>query len=545
MVHIAMDTQASKGAQLEVAQAEAPDFEKVTWYQDPGLRALYFYCSVLCVASATTGYDGMLLNTSQNLTTWEDYFNHPTGSKQGLLNAIYQIGSLVSFPLVPYMADWWGRRVPIACGGALMVLGGFLGAFANSYGMYLGGRFVLGFGNSLAQMSSPVLLTELCHPQHRGRFTAIYNCLWNLGALFVAWLAWGTMTIHSDWAWRSLTLLQALPALIQLTFIYWVPESPRWLISKERYEEAEHILAKYHANGDKHNSTVAFEFREIKETLRLEFEFQKSSSYMDFLKTKGNRYRLAILVSLGIISQYSGNALFSNYMNLIYTSAGIVKQDQQIPLNGGQTLLALIVSVSCAFLVDRVGRRPLFLASTTGMVLCFMAWTIVSSQYVGPFLADGVTPNPKASNIKTTGYPQIVFVWLFTVFYSLAWSGLLVAYALEILPYKLRAKGLMIMNLTVQSALVLGNYTNAIAWHNLAPHDWTFCLFYTLWDFLELLFVYFFYIETRGPTLEELAKIFDGEGAEVAHLDLREVEKDIQLENEGHEDASVGIERKV
>lgn len=76
----------------------------------------------------------MLLNTSQNLTTWEDYFNHPTGSKQGLLNAIYQIGSLVSFPLVPYMADWWGRRVPIACGGALMVLGGFLGAFANSYG---------------------------------------------------------------------------------------------------------------------------------------------------------------------------------------------------------------------------------------------------------------------------------------------------------------------------------------------------------------------------------------------------------------------------
>lgn len=154
-----------------------------------------------------------------------------------------------------------------------------------------------------------------------------------LTQIVVAWLAWGTMTIHSDWAWRSLTLLQALPALIQLTFIYWVPESPRWLISKERYEEAEHILAKYHANGDKHNSTVAFEFREIKETLRLEFEFQKSSSYMDFLKTKGNRYRLAILVSLGIISQYSGNALFSNYMNLIYTSAGIVKQDQQIPVS--------------------------------------------------------------------------------------------------------------------------------------------------------------------------------------------------------------------
>lgn len=49
--------------------------------------------------------------------------------------------------------------------------------------VYVGGRFVLGFGNSLAQMASPLLLTEICHPQHRGKVTAVYNCLWNLGAL--------------------------------------------------------------------------------------------------------------------------------------------------------------------------------------------------------------------------------------------------------------------------------------------------------------------------------------------------------------------------
>jgi len=311
-------------------------------------------------------------------------------------------------------------------------------------------------------------------------------------------------------------LFQIIPAVVQITFIYWVPESPRWLLSKDRHEEALGILAKYHANGDEMNATVQFEYREIKETLRLEFEYKKTSSYLDFMKTKGNRYRLMLLVSLGIISQYSGNALFSNYMNLIYNSMGITNQNQKIPLNGGQTLLSLVVSVFSAFLVDRVGRRPLFLTATVGMCLMFLAWTITSSFY------------EKTGNISA-GTPQIVFVWMFSAFYAIAWSGLLVAYSLEILPYKLRAKGLMIMNLTVQAALVLGNYTNPIAWANL-PHHYDLSLIYTIWIFVELIFVYLFYIETRGPTLEEIAKIFDGESAEVAHVDIHQVEKEIHAE---------------
>jgi hypothetical protein len=78
------------------------------------------------------------------------------------------------------------------------------------------------------------------------------------------------------------------------------------------------------------------------------------------------------------------------------------------------------------------------------MLLMFLAWTVVSSVY------------EKTQDVKSTGYPQVVFVWLFSVCYAIAWQGLLVAYSLEILPYRLRAKGIMIMNLTVQATLVLG-----------------------------------------------------------------------------------------
>jgi hypothetical protein len=74
---------------------------------------------------------------------------------------------------------------------------------------------------------------------------------------------------------------------------------------------------------------------------------------------------------------------------------------------------------------------------------------------------------------------------------------------------------------------VFNSQTNKLAWENL-PNHWNFMLFYTLWDFCELLFVYFFYVETKGPTLEEIARIFDGDDA-VAHIDFEQVEKEIQI----------------
>lgn len=89
-------------------------------------------------------------------------------------------------------------------------------------------------------------------------------------------------------------------------------------------------MAKYHANGNDQDLTVQFEFREISETLKLEEQARKTSSFMDFFRTKGNRWRLAIIISIGVISQYSGNAVISNYANLIYESAGITSQQQKL-----------------------------------------------------------------------------------------------------------------------------------------------------------------------------------------------------------------------
>ena len=83
-------------------------------------------------------------------------------------------------------------------------------------------------------------------------------------------------------------------------------------------------------------------------------------------------------------------------------------------------------------------------------------------------------------------------------------------------------------NTTARNQAYQISYTNPIAWENL-PHHWNLSLIYTIWIFIELLFVYFFYVETRGPTLEELARIFDGDDAAVANVDLQQVEKEIHI----------------
>ena len=101
------------------------------------------------------------------------------------------------------------------------------------------------------------------------------------------------------------------------------------------------------------------------------------------------------------------------------------------------------------------------------MVFAFTIWTIMAAMY------------DKTGGEARYGISQIVFVWVFGIFYDIGFSGLLVAYTLEVLPFHLRAKGIMIMNITVQATLAVSAQTNPLAWNNLPAH-WNFCLFYTV-----------------------------------------------------------------
>ena len=139
---------------------------------------------------------------------------------------------------------------------------------------------------------------------------------------------------------------------------------------------------------------------------------------------------------------------------------------------------------------------------------------------------------------SAAGNAVIGMLVLYGLAYSIAWSGLLVAYAVEIVPFALRAKGLAIMFFCVNAALFFNNYVNPIA---LAAIGWKYYLVYVSWLLVELLVVYFFYPETRGPTLEEMARIFDGDEAAVGRVDLDIVREKHGIVLEERENAGAQI----
>lgn len=151
--------------------------------------------------------------------------------------------------------------------------------------MFLAGRCLIGLGGGFIATASPPLLAELAYPTHRPVFTAVYNTTWYLGAIVAAWSTYGSFRLTSSWSWRIPSLLQALVSTAQIITIYFVPESPRWLIANDRAEDAAKVLSKYHSGTEEPTDLVLLEIAEI--TAAIEFERSVSSvSYFQFFSTR-------------------------------------------------------------------------------------------------------------------------------------------------------------------------------------------------------------------------------------------------------------------
>ncbi|EMD33849.1 hypothetical protein CERSUDRAFT_117379 [Gelatoporia subvermispora B] len=469
------------------------------WYKNRRLVVLNLWILLLLITSTANGYDGSMMNGLQLLTQWETAFNFPSGSKLGLLGAIQNIGSLGALPFWPYACDGLGRKKTIFLGAVIMCAGAIIQTASQSVEMFIGSRFMLGFGLGFCNAAAPMLVTELAYPSQRAPISSVYNGLWNGGAVIASWVTFGTFHIPNSWSWRIPSACQAIPSVLQVFLIPFAPESPRWLIAKGRDAEALRILAYYHANGNAEDPLVQFEFQEIKAAIDAE-QLQKQTGWLTLFRTPGNRRRLRIIVAIAFFSQWSGNGLVSYYLNQVFDTIGITNKVEQLLISAFLAIWSVFVAVTGGLLCDRAGRRPLFLISTTGMLLFFTLQTTCTGVYA-------------LHQNKAAGNAVVAFIFLYSAAYGLAYSPLIVSYTLEILPFELRAKGFTIFSFAVSASLVFNQYINPIALKAIA---WKYYIVYCVWLVFELVFIYFFLVETRNKTLEETALIFDGDESVVS-----------------------------
>ncbi|ELQ34779.1 MFS hexose transporter [Pyricularia oryzae Y34] len=417
----------------------------------PSLIKLYLLLAPAClVICATNGYDGSVLTGLQGIERWRSQFGDPKGALLGITTAALPLGSIVSTPFSAWLSDRWGRRSSILVGSFIMIIGVILQCVSTSIGTFLGGRMIIGFGITMALTAGPILISELAHPRHR-----------------------------------------AAPACVQMFFVWFLPESPRWLVFCDRSDEAYKTLATYHGGGNWEDPLVRAEFWEMKETLMAE-KATKGVGPGIFLKTPANRKRLVILITLAVFGQWSGNGLVSYYLTKIFTSIGITTQGEQTMLNGTIATVNYATALMSAVMANKFGRRQMFVGGAIAMFISFSSLTASLAVY-----------NETGSNAASKS--ALGFIFIYFACYNVCLDPLIFVYPVEVLTYKQRATGLSIFLFVMKTASVFNQFVNPIGMDALG---WKFYLVYCCWLLIEITVFYFLYPETKGYTLERMQEVF-------------------------------------
>ncbi|CAJ2509990.1 Uu.00g058900.m01.CDS01 [Anthostomella pinea] len=296
--------------------------DKVCWYKKPNLRLLYLMLFPTYIGiELTSGFDSQMINALQIVPLWNAYFDEPDGALKGIISAAYSLGAILSLLFIGIVNDKFGRRGFIARGSLIMVIGALIQGLSVNTGIYIFARLVLGFGILTCIVSGSSLIGELAYPKERPVLTSLFNVSYFVGQLLAAGICFGTNSIASNYAWKIPSWLQMCPSLVQIAFIFFIPESPRWLITKEKSDEAYAILAKYDGEGDHESEFVKAEFVQLQTTISIELDHSKKS-YKNLAATSGMRRRMLISAALGLFTQWSGNTLISYYLSDILDMIG-------------------------------------------------------------------------------------------------------------------------------------------------------------------------------------------------------------------------------
>nr|AEE69031.1 Mfs1 transporter [Colletotrichum lindemuthianum] len=476
----------------------------------PWTKSMFRLYGVLIIAylgGALNGYDGSLMGGLNGMRSYRDYFNKETiDESTGIVFAMYNIGSVAAVFFTGPTNDFLGRRWGMFIGSAIVIVGTCIQAPTKSAGQFLAGRFVLGFGVSFVCVSAPTYVSEMAHPAWRGTITGIYNCTWYVGSIIASWVIYGCSYIDHEGGWRIPIWIQMVTSGIICLGVWFIPESPRWLIANDKYERAARFSPPITAKAPSTTQSYSSNSREMVQQIRTDASDKKWWDYSELWNTHSARRRLICVLGMAVFGQVSGNSLTSYYMTAVLENAGIKDEKKVLALNAINPILCFGAALAGARMTDVVGRRPLLIYSIIFCSFCFAVITGTSK------LATDDAGNVAAAN--TT----IAFIFILGIVFSFGWTPLQSMYIAETLNTATRAKGTAIGNFASAVASTIIQYSSGPAFLHI---EYYFYIVFIFWDLFEAAFIYFFWPETKGRTLEELEEVFSAANPVAKSLEKR------------------------
>jgi MFS transporter, SP family, sugar:H+ symporter len=360
----------------------------------------------------------------------------------GFTVASLLIGCFIGAFFAGRLADIVGRRNTLILAAALFLVGALVQGFAGAQLVFVIARICGGMAVGAASVLSPAYISEVAPAEIRGRLTTVQQIMiiTGLTAAFLvnyalaktAGVSTATFWLGLE-AWRWMFLMQALPAAIFLVALFLIPESPRFLVSKGRDEQATSVLARLFG------SDIA---RAKMEEIRGTFSAEHRPRLSDVLTPAGGPGFLGVRkivwvgIMLAVFQQLVGINVIFYYGATLWQLAGFT-EDQSLLINivsGAVSIAACFVTIA---VIDKIGRKPLLLIGSAGMAV-----TLFTMVYA--FSHGSLDPHGNLVLSKDLGMVAVVAANLYVIFFNVSWGPVMWVMLGEMFPNQIRGSALAV-----------------------------------------------------------------------------------------------------
>ena len=314
-----------------------------------------------------------------------------------------------------FINDRLGRRKSLMLFCGIFLIGAAIQVGAHhAIGQIYGGRVVAGLGIGGMSSIMPVFVAENAPPKTRGRIAGLFQEFLVIGSTFAYWLDYG-VALHipaGTKQWRVPVAIQLIPGGIMLFGLFFLKESPRWLMKKGKGEQA-HVSLAYIRNEPEDSAAVLTELAEIKASIEEEFASTEGVTWKECLR-KGNRYRFFLAFCIMFWQQFSGTNSIGYYAPEIFETVGVSSTNASLFATGVYgTVKVISTGIFLVVGIDRWGRKKSLLGGGV--------WMATMMFIIGGVLATH-PPNPDSDKVSSASIAMVAMIYLYVIGYSASWG---------------------------------------------------------------------------------------------------------------------------